>query len=127
MSFQINNIEEGTIGYNYYRTSIHTYQNTIANSRYVKVPIAYKTNEPNISFLENGYVATSISIVQPIHVISGIPYDATLVIEHTSVTNKTEPLYVCLLLKHSPNTRSTSQTRCRHLRASSHIRTQCHR
>ena len=106
MSFQINNIEKETIGYNYYRASIHTYQNTIANSRYVKTPISYKTNEPNISFLENGYVATSISIVQPIHVINGVSYDATLVIEHSSVTNNTKPLYICLLLKHSPNTRS---------------------
>lgn len=106
MSFQINNITEGTIGYNYYRTSIHKYQNTIANNQYVKATISSKPNEPNVSFLEKGYLATSISIVQPIHVIQGVSYDATLVIEHTSVTNQTEPLYVCLLLKTAPNTRS---------------------
>lgn len=109
MSFQTNKTTEGTLGYNYYRTTIHKnqYQNTINNSRFVKVPISSRTNEPNISFLENGYVATSISIVQPIHVIDSITYDATLIIEHASVTNKTKPLYVCLLLKTSPNARTS--------------------
>lgn len=109
MSFQTNKTTEGTIEYNFYRTTIHKnqYQNTINNSRFVKATISSRTNEPNISFLENGYVATSISIVQPIHVIDGITYDATLIIEHASVTNKTEPLYVCLLLKTDPNSRTS--------------------
>ena len=108
MSFKIGNPSQGTLGYNYYRTTIHKtqYQNTISNSRYVKVPISYKANEPNVSLLESGYVATSISIVQPIHVLEGVVYDATLVIEHNSVTNQTDPLYVCIPLKSSPNTRT---------------------
>jgi hypothetical protein len=109
MSFQINKKTEGILEYNYYRTSIRKtqYQNTIENSRFVTVPVSSRTNEPNISFLENGYVATSISIVQPIHVIDGVDYDATLLIEHSSVTNTAEPLYVCLLLKTSPHERTT--------------------
>jgi hypothetical protein len=108
MSFQIGSAQ-GTLGYNYYRTPIRKtqYQNTIANSRYVKVQIQSRTNEPNISFLESGYVATSISIVQPIHIIDGVSYDATLIIEHKSVTNQTDPFYVCLLLKTAPNARNT--------------------
>ena len=107
MSFQISN-SIGTLRYNYYRTAIYKnqYSNTIANSRYVKVPVHYRTNEPNLSFLENGYIATSLSVVQKIHIVDGVDYDASLVIEHRSITNQADPFYVCLLLKHGATSRT---------------------
>jgi len=107
MSFQIGN-SKGTIGYNYYRTTIYKnqYQNTIDNSRYIKVPYTLRTNEPNITFLDHDYIAKNISIVRKIHVVDGVDYDATLLIEHESTTNKAHPLFVCLLLK-SGNSRTS--------------------
>jgi hypothetical protein len=107
MSFQIGN-SKGTIGYNYYRTTIYKnqYQNTIENSRYIKVPYTLRTNEPNITFLDHDYIAKNISIVRKIHVVDGVDYDASLLIEHESTTNKANPLFVCLLLK-SGNVRTS--------------------
>lgn len=106
MSFQIENPIRGTLRYNYYRTTIHQYKNTIVNSGYIKAPIQSRSNEPNVVFLEKEYTAKSISIVRSLQVINGLSYDATLIIEHKSITNDKDPFFVCIPLKYTDGIRS---------------------
>lgn len=105
MSFKITEPINSILKYNYYETHINQYQNTIKTSGYVKIPYTSKTNTPNIIFLDNQYIAKYLYIVEKIQNIEGVDYDATLVIEHSSITNS-EPLYVCIPLKTVSNMRS---------------------
>jgi len=103
MSFDTNqpieNIDK--VQYNYSSTTFYKtqYQNTIKNSKYIKIPYTSKSNEPNIAIFGTGYITTSLYIVEPIHLIKNTYYTAELIIEHRSLTNYNEPLYTCFLLK----------------------------
>lgn len=96
---QIENIDK--VQYNYSSTTFYKtqYQNTMKNSKYIKIPYTSKSNEPNIAIFGKGYITTSLYIVEPIHLIKNTYYTAELIIEHRSLTNYNEPLYTCFLLK----------------------------
>lgn len=103
MSFDTNqpieNIDK--VQYNYSSTTFYKtqYQNTIKNSKYIKIPYTSKSNQPNIAIFGKGYITTSLCIAEPIHLIKNTYYTAELIIEHRSLTNYNEPLYTCFLLK----------------------------
>jgi hypothetical protein len=92
-----------TVQFNYFPTTFYKnqYQNTIESSGFIKIPYTSRSNEANIAVLGSGYVTTNLYIVQPIHLIENISYDAELIIEHRSLTNYNDPVYTCFLLQHS--------------------------
>ena len=89
------------IQYNYYRSTFYKnqYQSRIKDNGYIKIPYTSKSNTPNLSFLDSGFVTKNIYIVQKIHELQNVNYDAELVIEHKSITNRSAPVYTCFLLK----------------------------
>jgi len=103
MSFDLTQSSDTSkiVEYNYYPTTFYKnqYQSRLKNNGYIQIPYTSKPNTPNISFLENGYVTKSLHIVEKIHTINDVDYDASLVIEHTSLTNSSVPLYTCFLLQ----------------------------
>jgi hypothetical protein len=100
MSFVLSE-PSGTIKYNFYRTPFYKnlYEKTIKKNGMLQMQYFSKSNDPTIIYLKNTYVAVKLYIVKKIHSIKGIDYDATMIIEHKSTTNKRKPLYVCFLLK----------------------------
>jgi hypothetical protein len=89
------------VEYNYYRTTFYKnqYQSQIKDNGFMHIPYTSKPNTPNISFLDSGFVTTNLYIVEKIHKLPGVTYDATLVIEHISVTNRSTPVYACFPLQ----------------------------
>ena len=92
--------------YNYPPTSLYKnqYQSKYETNKFIKSPYTSKPNEPNIAIFGSGYTATNIYVVAPIHKISGVSYDAELIIEHRALTNHSDPLYTCFLLTSIPYT-----------------------
>lgn len=91
------------VQYNYYPTIFYKnqFQDTIAKSGFIKIPYSSKQNQPNIAIFGSGYVSKALYITAPIHKIKGTDYDAELIIEHIPLTNFTDRLYTCFLLKTS--------------------------
>ena len=75
------------------------FEKTMSKNKTVQTKYISKPNEPNLIYLNNKYSCENIYIVEKIHSIEGVEYDATLIVEHKSITNKEKSLYVCMLLK----------------------------
>lgn len=94
------------VQYNYPPTMFYksSLQSTPKKSGYIKTPFTAKSNQPNLAIHDSGFITTSLYISSPIHSIQYVSYDAELIIEHRSLTNYSEPLYTCFLLKTGGNT-----------------------
>jgi hypothetical protein len=96
---------------NYYNTIVYLNQfaNTPSNGGFIKMPFSKAQNmvKPNIShvssnFTEN-YKSTNMYIYKKTHEIGGITYDGELIIENEMITNSSNKIYVCFLLKYGLN------------------------
>jgi hypothetical protein len=90
-----------SVQYNYYPTTFYKnqFQDKIEKNGFIKIPYSSKSNQPNIAVFSTGYVTKNLYITTPIHRIKDVEYDAELIIEHLPLTNFTDPLYTCFLLK----------------------------
>jgi len=110
MYFETNkNIDNSDkVQYNYYPTQFYKtqFQDRIDKSGFIKIPYSSKPNQPNIAVFGSGYVTKNLYITAPIHRVGNMEYDAELIIEHLPLTNLTDPLYTCFLLKTSVGLRT---------------------
>lgn len=105
MYFETNKFIDNSdkVQYNYYPTQFYKnqFQDNIQKNGFIKIAYSSKPNQPNIAVFGSGYVTKNLYITIPIHRIENIEYDAELIIEHLPLTNFTDPLYTCFLLKTS--------------------------
>jgi hypothetical protein len=105
MYFETNKFIDNSdkVQYNYYPTQFYKnqFQDRIEKSGFIKIPYSSKSNQPNIAVLGSGYVTKNLYITAPIHRVANVKYDAELIVEHLPLTNLTDPLYTCFLLKTS--------------------------
>ena len=110
MYFETNkNIDNSDkVQYNYYPTPFYKnqFQDNIEKNGFIKIAYSSKSNQPNIAVFGAGYVTKNLYITSPIHRIKNVDYDAELIIEHLPLTNFTDSLYTCFLLKTSSGLRT---------------------
>lgn len=106
----ISSKEQPHIIYNYYETTLrpNQYEKTFEQNGYIKLPYVHSKSilEPNLIIGNDKYKTSNLYIFKNQHNSRGCvqkPYDAELIVEHTSVTNYVNnKVYTCFLLKGIP-------------------------
>jgi len=82
---------------------VNQLQRNARQNGYLKIAFPTKTNTPNIVIGESEYVSTNLYIFDKVHYDLQIDHDAIMIIEHSSITNDFQTLYLCIPLLESSN------------------------